>query len=472
VTFRRRIALLAGLSFVAAVIACSFAGYLTARRELPAVIDRDLLSRANDPLSLGLTTRASGRPDPVPGYPPGRPNRRGNPPQPLNQRPRVHPTDVFSQVVTPDGTVTVATDQPFELPVDDEDRAIAKLPDGHERYRDVTINDEHYEMITASTGSGEAIMVARSLTEVDTTLRTLGLILVVVLVAGAIVAAGVGWWVARRAARPVLELSRAAERVTATLDLETLGEVDLPSARDDEIARLGRSMTEMVDALRRSRAQQHQLVLDAGHELRTPLTSLRTNVGLLDHPDLDPETRAALVADIRAEVVELTNLSIELVELASDRHPEERPTVVAVDELIDRVAERARKRSGQTIVVGGTAWTMTARAGQLERAVQNLVDNATKWNPPSQPIEVTSSPGEIRVRDHGPGVAEAERELVFERFYRSDAARTTPGSGLGLAIVRQIVAGHGGTVRVEQAVGGGAELVVRFDAIAAGPVGR
>jgi two-component system sensor histidine kinase MprB len=100
--------------------------------------------------------------------------------------------------------------------------------------------------------------------------------------------------------------------------------------------------------------------------------------------------------------------------------------------------------------------------------VQNLVDNATKWNPPSLPIEISSTPGEIRVRDHGPGVPDAERELVFERFYRSATARTTPGSGLGLAIVRQIVSGHAGTVHVEAADGGGACFVIRLPVPAAG----
>jgi two-component system sensor histidine kinase MprB len=99
----------------------------------------------------------------------------------------------------------------------------------------------------------------------------------------------------------------------------------------------------------------------------------------------------------------------------------------------------------------------------LERAVQNLVDNACKWNPVGEPIEITVEPGRLSVRDHGPGVPPAERELIFDRFYRTEAARALPGSGLGLAIVRQAVEAHHGSVTVEDAVPGpGAVFTIRF----------
>jgi two-component system sensor histidine kinase MprB len=99
----------------------------------------------------------------------------------------------------------------------------------------------------------------------------------------------------------------------------------------------------------------------------------------------------------------------------------------------------------------------------LERAVQNLVDNACKWNPPGESIEIVVEQGSLSVRDHGPGIPPAERERIFERFYRTDAARAMPGSGLGLAIVRQVIEAHDGTVSVDDAVPGpGSVFTIRF----------
>jgi len=91
----------------------------------------------------------------------------------------------------------------------------------------------------------------------------------------------------------------------------------------------------------------------------------------------------------------------------------------------------------------------------VERAIANLLDNAAKWSPPGETVDVTLAGGELTVRDRGPGIAEADRPYVFERFYRATSARGLPGSGLGLAIVRQVAEAHGGTVTAEEAPGGG-----------------
>ena len=90
--------------------------------------------------------------------------------------------------------------------------------------------------------------------------------------------------------------------------------------------------------------------------------------------------------------------------------------------------------------------------------MSNLLDNAEKWSPPNEPIEVTLRAGELVVRDHGPGFAGEDLARVFDRFYRADSARGLPGSGLGLAIVRQVAESHGGMVAARNAEGGGARL--------------
>jgi two-component system sensor histidine kinase MprB len=98
------------------------------------------------------------------------------------------------------------------------------------------------------------------------------------------------------------------------------------------------------------------------------------------------------------------------------------------------------------------------RSIALARAIDNLLDNALKWGADGEQIEVAVTDGRVSVRDHGPGIDEADRDLVFDRFYRSASARATPGSGLGLSIVKQIAEAHGGEVFAEPANGGG-ELV-------------
>ena len=107
-------------------------------------------------------------------------------------------------------------------------------------------------------------------------------------------------------------------------------------------------------------------------------------------------------------------------------------------------------------------------AGRLDRAVSNLLDNAAKWSPPGGEVEVAVRDGEVVVRDHGPGIEEADLPFVFDRFYRAPSARGLPGSGLGLAIVRQVAESHRGEVIAERADGGGTTMRLRLPSV---PIG-
>jgi two-component system, OmpR family, sensor histidine kinase MprB len=108
--------------------------------------------------------------------------------------------------------------------------------------------------------------------------------------------------------------------------------------------------------------------------------------------------------------------------------------------------------------------TVNGVPSRLERAVANLLDNAAKWSPRDGQVEVDLADGELRIRDHGPGIDPDDLPRVFDRFYRAPSARGVPGSGLGLAIVRQVVEEHGGTVTAENAADGGARFRVRLSA--------
>ena len=120
------------------------------------------------------------------------------------------------------------------------------------------------------------------------------------------------------------------------------------------------------------------------------------------------------------------------------------------------------RRSQRTIELSTEPSVVRGRRAALTRAVDNLLDNALKWSPDGAEVVVSAHGGRVAVRDHGPGIAEEDRDLVFGRFYRAAEARSKPGSGLGLAIVKQIVDDHQGSVFVEDAPGGGAIVGFRL----------
>jgi two-component system sensor histidine kinase MprB len=298
-----------------------------------------------------------------------------------------------------------------------------------------------------------AVQIARDFGESKRVLDALRWLLLAIVVTVSAVAALAGWLIARRATRPLVHLTDAAEVVASTGRLD----VELPSGGNDEPGRLSRAFATMLAALGQSREQQQQLVQDAGHELRTPLTSLRTNVETLRrHPDLPATTQDAILSDLETETRELGSLVDELVQLATDTYADEPEQSVALDHLVERVCDRVRRRTGRTVVVDAHPTTVIGRPRDLSRAIGNLVDNAAKFSDAPAPVEVAVAHGVVVVRDHGPGIAVDDMSQVFQRFYRAPSARSKPGSGLGLSIVEQTARAHGGTVSVADHPAGGA----------------
>src|SRR5262245_3197652 len=350
-----------------------------------------------------------------------------------------------AQVIDSDGTVTVCIEGGVKLPVDRSDIELASVTTSASQIRTETIKGHRYRVLTVSRSDGSALQLARGLGEVDDVLDSMQRWLVGIGIAGVGASVLLGWLLARRTVRPVDRLRVTAERIAATQDLA----VEVPVGGPTEIASLGRSFTTMVDALGTSRREQQRLVSDASHELRTPLTSLRTNAEPLARADrLTPEQQAAVVEGIELEVEELTHLVTELVELATDRSDDNEPLEwVDLSVLARDVARRAERRSGRTITVTAEdPATVQVRPQMLTRAISNLVDNALKYSVPAAPVTVIVTGTRLEVRDEGPGIPVGDQSRVFDRFYRSDTARTEPGSGLGLAIVKQAVERHGGTV--------------------------
>jgi two-component system sensor histidine kinase MprB len=377
--------------------------------------------------------------------------------------------DSFLQVVGSDGSVAF-TSLSSSLPVSPEQAQLAPTDHG---YSIVTVNyqGERYRVITEGgyvgvNGGQYAVQIGRPLADIEHTLSDLRRILWLVALAGVAAAVGLGYLVGRATIRPVERLTAAAEHVTATQELDAV----IEEQGDDELARLARAFNSMLAALAASRRQQAQLISDAGHELRTPLTSLRTNLEVLTRvPDLPDKDRAELMADVHAQLQELTTLVGDVVELAREDEVQSEPIEVRFDGIVERAVERARRRAASvTFDVQLTRGAVRAQPALLERAVLNVLDNAVKWSPPGGHVGVwlrRSDRWTLDVRDAGPGIADGDLPKVFDRFYRADSARALPGSGLGLAIVRQVVESHGGSASAASPPGGGTLIHIELPTV-------
>ena len=195
---------------------------------------------------------------------------------------------------------------------------------------------------------GDTLQIARSLEEYERVLHDLRNRTILLVVVVALGAAALGWLIAMTVTRPLVRLTRAATDVERSRRLD----VEVPVDGKDEVGRLGDAFNGMLAALAASRDDQRRLVEDAGHELRTPLTSLRTNLAVLRrHPDLDPETRERVLADLHTETEELVGLVEEVVALArgvTDGSPPER---IELGPLAVGVAARAERRHGRPVTV-------------------------------------------------------------------------------------------------------------------------
>jgi two-component system, OmpR family, sensor histidine kinase MprB len=452
-TFRRRIVVLAAGAVAVAIALAAVATYVVTRHELRAGVDADL--RKQRPrvvfVSRSVTAPAGAGRAPEPGDAGGSTEtfQAQLPPTALGGSAGI------VQARLPNGDV-IQSVSGLSLPTTAAVREVASGRRG-EAFSDATVRGVHTRLFTTRGPDGSTLQIAQPLTQVDDTLGRLRWILLAVTLGGIALASGFGIAVSRAAARPLGRLSATAEQVTATGELHHRIEPE----GDDEPGRLAASFNAMLAALESSREAQRQLVADASHELRTPLTSIRANVELLERAgDLPPAERQAVLTSVRGQLEDLTILVGDLVDLARPgERAAEPPEDVRLDELVDDAVQRARRHAPATpFALAAEPCVVTGSRGRLARAVGNLLDNAVKWSPPGEAVEVTVRGGEVTVRDHGPGIAAADLPHVFDRFYRAPDARGLPGSGLGLAIVKQVAEGHGGSVAAERAPGGGARL--------------
>ena len=443
-SFRARIAIAAAAAVALAVVLASVLVFFVVKGELRGQIDETLEQRAKEISLIPLAEI---------------PSRSGE--SFLGIRPGFGEPNTFVQLVKSDGTTLRERFQNVELPVGDEVIELAESGVSGDRvFTDTTVSGTDVRVLTFAYGPGYAVQVARPLTEVDKSLRQIGIFLLLIAATGIGVAAALGLVVSRAALSPVKRLTETAERVSETGDLSERIEV----GGRDELSRLAMSFNTMLAALEDSTRAQRQLVADASHELRTPLTSLRTNIEVLaSDRALPAEERGRLLSDVVEQLGEMTTLIAELIELARAEQQTAESEDVRLDLLAADAIERARRnRPGVVFSAALDESVVRGVPGTIERAIGNLLDNAAKWSPAGAKVEVEVREGQVTVRDHGPGIAEEDLPYVFDRFYRARSARGMPGSGLGLAIVRQVAEAHGGDVLAERAEDGGTRMVLRL----------
>ncbi|HET6788611.1 MAG TPA: ATP-binding protein, partial [Aquabacterium sp.] len=236
----------------------------------------------------------------------------------------------------------------------------------------------------------------------------------------------------------------------------------------DEVAALGASFNQAAARIEALLQSHKSLLANASHELRSPLARMKMAVSMLT--DMPPEKSTQLQQEIHEDIRELDAL-VEEVLLASrlDARPQlDRQSL----DLWGLLAEESQRTGAQVQVAPGQG-NLTVQADErlLRRAVRNLLENARRYGrsdgdgDPDSAVQVSvRQPGgmlEILVEDRGPGVPEAQRERIFEPFYRLPGhAEHAGGVGLGLSLVRQIAQRHGGSVRCEAREGGGSRFVI------------
>lgn len=439
-SLRLKLVLALTLLAAGATAAIGIASYTSTKRQMEATVDRSLESASKE-----FTARPDmGDPDN---------DGDGNGHQPGYERPRSFEQVLYQRI---DATgVLLVSPASGQLPVSEADLVVAASTDANARTRyEVNLDGEPFRMLTVKYKDGAA-QFARSLDESQKSLSSILRSTLLAVFVVALVSALLGWLVARQITRRLSRLATVAGVVATTGRLD----IEVPTDGNDETGHLGRAFSGMLSALHASKQEQHQLVQDASHELRTPLTSLRTNVSVLRRRfnSLDESSRDQLLSDLDSETRELTDLVNELVELATDRRDDEPVQPLRLVDPAERAAARSRRRFSRDVIITADESTIDGRPNAIERAVQNLIDNACKFAPDG-PVEVTIADGTLTVRDHGPGITEADIPHLFDRFYRSIEMRSKPGSGLGLAIVKSVVEAHGGEVFAENAPDGGARL--------------
>lgn len=341
---------------------------------------------------------------------------------------------------------------------------------------DVTVAGRNGRMIGLVTPGPERYVVAVGLftDQLDATLVRLRSLLIGVWFAALALTAVIGFSLASTALIPIRRITHHA---AAIADGKFARRLD-PPAQDDEIGQMTQLLNRMLDRLHGALEANRRFAADASHELRGPLTAVLGEIDVTLKRDRQPVEYRDALARLRERLQVMSRLTEDLMLLV--RAQENHPLVVGEVRVVD-LLQRVAARSADGAAAAGVAVSVTAApdlvvygdAGLLERVFDNLLRNGIQYNRDGGSVSITASvcprEGEwvadrvvVAVRDTGTGIPAAERERVFERFYRIDSSRSrrTGGAGLGLAISREIVELFKGTIRVAEITGPGTTIEV------------
>lgn len=387
--------------------------------------------------------------------------------------PELATLDKFFQIFGPTGQITIQSPniQSREIPL--SRTALEAALAGQTTFESVRFSGEPpIRLISVPVRHGGTLVnivrVGTSLQPLEETLHRLLIILLITMPLALLASLGGGWFLAGRALRPVGAITQAAERIAGG-DLTQRLSV---STAQDEIGRLAATFNAMIGRLEASFRQIRQFTSDASHELRTPLTVLKGETELaLRRPRSADDYRSVLESSLE-EIDRMSRIVDELLFLSradlGEIKMESRP--VRLDQLFDDLKRQAEvlghEQSVQIVTGMIEPATVAGDDMRLRELVLNLLDNAIKYSPPGGRVEmsVVTQDGTARlsVSDQGIGVSLEEQAHIFDRFYRTDAARahTKKGTGLGLAICQWIVDAHHGTIEVHSEPGKGSTFTV------------
>ncbi|MGA2010721.1 MAG: HAMP domain-containing sensor histidine kinase [Solirubrobacteraceae bacterium] len=434
-TLRARLAAAAAASILAAIVLFAVITVLLVNHQLRSSLDAALRSRAEEVGQLAVSAPA------VLSAP-------GALDSPVSGR------QLSVEVLDAHGRI-VARSLSLGAGVLPEDAlARAALRRGRTGVEDIELAGRPWRMFAApiadagGPAAGGAVLVASDTSDIASVTGSLGAGVALSGAAVVLLAAIGAAMLTRRGLRPLRSLAVAAGEIERTADPTRR----LPEAgTSDEIGQLTGVLNRMLSALERARASERRFLADASHELRTPVTALLGNVEYAGRHGADDE----VLADLRHDATRLARLVDSLLALERAGGSAPPSSTVALDALVRAAAAGAGDEDRLRL---GPLAALSVRGDEdaLRRALSNLIDNALVHGPAGGAVTVSlAADGDralLAVRDEGPGPDPAQREHLFERFWRGADASGRPGSGLGLSIVAAIAAAHGGHVDVDGAV--------------------
>ena len=382
----------------------------------------------------------------------------------------------YIQVLNSRGNVIArsSTLEEFELPV--SAKAYVTAIEGHTTYEVVkTFGTYPVRVVSVPVISKEAglvaiVQVGSSLEGVEEIFHYMAYFFGVGIFASAVSASAVGYFLARKALKPVDAITKTARRIGA----ENLNERLNIKGPDDEIGRLVSTFNEMIARLERSFRQVKQFTEDASHELKTPLTVMRGEIEVALRGTASEEEYKEVLVSTLEEIDRMSHIVKNLLTLARADVDREGAVkrYVRFDEALTQAFEQFRK----VAVAKGVGLDITKSAPvclradplRLGQVVYNLIDNAVKYTPKGGRVEISleeeRSSAILKVKDTGIGIAPEDMPYIFDRFYRVDKSRGRDGGGvgLGLSICKEIVESMGGTIGAESALARGTIFTVRF----------